>query len=431
MKLNEPYLRQDFTDFINDFLPDFEKDVRKASFESLGATNKVAYLGKSKKLDLQVFELTHKATSNARVALATDGFRIMKQSASFKALMAYRSDETDDWRLSLMTLTPEPNEKGKVSVKFSNPRRFSFFLGPDAKINTPYNFLVKKGKVADLDDLKSRFSLEVVNKEFFQEIAELYTKLVGGVRGVGKKKHEYKQLIELPSVASGSQTNHEFAVRLIGRIIFCWFLREKKSESGLPLVSKKLLSLGSARDTKEFYHSKLEPLFFEVLNKPVKSRKDKYSKDFYVQIPYLNGGLFSPQNDDYYSFDEGRQAVNHNTVRIPDKWFVELFEVLERYNFTVDENTSVDIDLSIDPEMLGRIFENLLAEINPETGESARKSTGSYYTPRTIVEYMVDESLYQYLKEKTGIKEGKLRALSSYDLSDDESYPLTVILEMN
>ena len=85
-------------------------------------------------------------------------------------------------------------------------------------------------------------------------------------------------------------------------------------------------------------------------------------------------------------------------VVIPDEWIRKFFEVLETYNFTIDENTSFDEELSIDPEMLGRIFENLLAEINPETGESARKSTGSYYTPRVIVDYMVDESLLLYLK---------------------------------
>lgn len=424
MKLNEPYLRQDFTDFLNKFLPDFEKDVRKARFEGLSAISNVAYLGKSRKIDLQIFELTHKLSPNARVALATDGFRVMKQSASFRSLVVYYSNETQDWRLSLMTLIPEVSEKGKVAVQFSNPRRFSFFLGPNAKINTPYNFLIKKGKITDFEDLKSRFSLEVVNKEFYQEIAELYNKLVGGVRGTGKKERRYKGIIKLPSVASGSQTNHEFAVRLIGRIIFCWFLREKKSKSGLSLVPKKVLSLDSAQTTKDFYHSILEPLFFEILNKQVSFRKEQYAKDFYPQIPYLNGGLFSPQDDDYYSFDEGKQAVNHNTVQISDDWFVELFEVLEKYNFTVDENTSVDVDLSIDPEMLGRIFENLLAEINPETGESARKGTGSYYTPRSIVEYMVDESIFQFLKEKTGIDEKKLRALSSYDISDDENSPL-------
>ena len=154
------------------------------------------------------------------------------------------------------------------------------------------------------------------------------------------------------------------------------------------------------------------------MNKPTKSRIEEYRNSLFGKTPYLNGGLFTPQTWDYY--DSKLRSV----LKIPDEWIRKLFEVLELYNFTVDENTSIDIDLSIDPEMLGRIFENLLAEINPETGETARKATGSYYTPRTIVDYMVDESLIQYLKDKTGIDEGKIRVLVSYDLNDDEDYPL-------
>ena len=157
----------------------------------------------------------------------------------------------------------------------------------------------------------------------------------------------------------------------------------------------------------------LEPIFFEVLNEPIKSREKLYSQGDFSTIPYLNGGLFSPHVDDYYK---------HANLTVPDEWLTELFTILEIYNFTIDENTSFDEELSIDPEMLGRIFENLLAEINPETGESARKSTGSYYTPRTIVDYMVDESLLIYLQQQTGIAGDKLRAIISYDLSDDVKY---------
>jgi len=139
-------------------------------------------------------------------------------------------------------------------------------------------------------------------------------------------------------------------------------------------------------------------IFFEVLNRPGVSRKDDFAKEPFSSIPYLNGGLFSPHDDDFFSYNGGKQATNHNMVVIPDKWMLKFFAVLETYNFTIDENTSFDEELSIDPEMLGRIFENLLAEINPETGESARKSTGSYYTPRVIVDFMVDESLYSFMK---------------------------------
>src|SRR5690606_3869389 len=111
-------------------------------------------------------------------------------------------------------------------------------------------------------------------------------------------------------------------------------------------------------------------------------------------------------------------------VNVPDSWLRKLFDLLELYNFTIDENTSFDVDLSIDPEMLGRIFENLLARINPETGETVRKATGSFYTPREIVEFMVDQSIKQYLINETNISEEKVSAIVTYDLLDDLEHPL-------
>ncbi len=426
MNLKESYSKEDFISFLKNFLPDFKLDERPVSIQSKTPhIEKAVYLGESKKLDLKIFEFKHKGTQTKRVSLTTDGFRIMKESVSYRSLAVFYSEEDQNWRLSLMTASPEINKRGGVYIRLSNPRRYSFALGKDAKINTPSNLLLTKGRVIDFEDLQKRFSIEVVNKEFYKEIANLYTKLVGGVRGKGKDHKEFPGIIKLPSVPKESRLNQEFAVRMIGRIIFCWFLREKKSESGLSLISNDLLSLDASKKKSSYYHSVLELIFFELLNKTHNSRKEIYQGKPFKQIPYLNGGLFSPQDDDYYSSSDGKQAVNHNTLVIPDTWFHEFLEVLERYNFTIDENTTVDIDLSIDPEMLGRIFENLLAEINPETGESARKSTGSYYTPRTIVEYMVDESLFQYLKGKTSIEEAKLRALISFDLSDDEEFPFS------
>lgn len=413
MNLSQAYNREDFLEFLDTFLPDFEKDIRPVNLSELKEIKKASSLGKSSSLDLHVFQLSYKGSSNKRVALTKAGFNIMKQYGIFQALIAYLSEDNDDWRLSLMTATPEPTQKGKISLSYSNPKRLSFFLGPNAKINTPTRFLVSKGKVADFDDLKSRFSIEVVNKEFYKEISQVFTKLVGG-------------LLKLPSSEDRDQASLEFAVRLIGRVIFCWFLREKKSQAGLSLMPKELLSLEAVKNNDDYYHKILEPIFFEVLNKPIESRRDDFAKEPFSSVSYLNGGLFSPQDDDYYKRTNGDfQSQYHNTLVVPDSWFKEFFEILETYNFTIDENTSYDEDLSIDPEMLGRIFENLLAEINPETGESARKSTGSYYTPRVIVNYMIDESLLLYLRERTGIKEEKLGAIISFDLSDDLKNPLT------
>lgn len=424
MILDKAYNRDEFLVFIKELIPDFKKDIRKVSNASLKVTDEIQLLGESENLELPIFEIIHSSSNNARIALATDGFRAMKNSANYQALVVYKTEDTANWRLSLLTTTPKITDKGTVGFDFSNPRRFSFFLGPDAKVNTPYQLLIKQGAIEDLEDLKSRFSLEVVNKEFYKQISLKFTELIGGTLGKGKNKTTYKALLKLPSIEDHSQTSIEFAVRLIGRILFCWFLREKKSENGKSLMPIELLSIDAVTSSRDYYHNVLEPIFFQVLNKRIRSRKDPFNIEPYSLIPYLNGGLFSPHSDDFFSYSERKQAVNYNTVLVPDEWLKEFFKILETYNFTIDENTSFDEELSIDPEMLGRIFENLLAEINPETGESIRKSTGSYYTPRLIVDYMVDESLVLYLKEKTNVTEKKLRAVVSYDLTDDVTHPL-------
>jgi len=426
MQLNKSYNRDDFLQFLGEnFLTDFKKDVRPASTQGLSSIQKAYSLGRSESLDLQVFEFSFAGSPNKRVTLTKDAFQIMRSSAIFQALAIFHSPGSDDWRLSLMTATPERTEKGKVALTYSNPKRLSFFLGPNAKVNTPTKFILKRGRVINFEDLKNRFSIEVVNKEFYKEISELFTQLVGGSVYKGKSREDYEALLKLPDIQDKSQASLEFAVRLIGRVIFCWFLREKKSDQSKSLMPNDLLSLEAAKNSHDYYHNILEPIFFEVLNKPGKSREDAYVKEPFSSIPYLNGGLFSPQDDDFFSYNGGKQAANHNMVVIPDEWLCKFFAVLETYNFTIDENTGFDEELSIDPEMLGRIFENLLAEINPETGESARRSTGSYYTPRVIVDYMVDESLFLYLKNQTQIEEKKLRAVLSYDLHDDEENPLT------
>jgi len=423
MNLQDTYSRENFLTFTRGFLPGFTVDVRPATATGLQVTESVTYLGESRDLDLSVFELTHASTRDARVKLAMDGFRVMKANSVFRALIVYRSEKSDDWRLSLMTATLSPNEKGKVTQTFSNPRRFSFFLGPNAKVNTPHRFLIKQDAVRDFEDLQKRFSLEVVNKEFYKGISESFTKLVGGTLGAGKNRKTYDPTLQLPSNHSKNQASMEFGVRLIGRIIFCWFLHEKKGQNDIPLMPRELLSSKAVTQDFGYYHSILEPIFFEILNKERRAREEKWTSEPFSHVPYLNGGLFSPQYEDHYDLDRGTFVSRHiNTLVIPDAWLEEFFNLLESYNFTIDENTTFDEELSIDPEMLGRIFENLLAEINPETGESARKSTGSYYTPRTIVDYMVDESLLLFLKQKTSIKKDKLRALISYDLTDDEQY---------
>ena len=410
--LNAAYCRDSFLNFNKDFISDLEIDIRDFNVDD--DIRSATQLGKSKSLNLSVLELeVDEGAQNRRVAITQSAFKLMRRHLIRNALVAFCYND-GDWRLSLLTSSLRLDDKGNVIKEESSPRRYSYLVGPTAKIKTPYKFLIEKGKVTDFTDLLDRFSVEVVNRQFYSSIAELFTKLVGGNRN----GTSYPGLLNINNNnIISNQERQEFAVRLIGRIVFCWFLKEKHSENGKSLMVNELMSLDAISNNTDYYQQILEPMFFELLNKPINERAQQYRTELFDSVAYLNGGLFSPQDTDYYN----RDASN---ISISNSWFNELFEVFNQYNFTVDENTSFDVDLSIDPEMLGRIFENLLAEIDPHTGETARKKTGSFYTPREIVDYMVDNSLLVFLKDKTSINESRLKALISYGKDDDGVYPL-------
>ena len=412
--LKKEYHLDNFTYLVKDILlPDFKFSKHNIEFNN-SIFEKISQIGESVACELSVFEIYLKeGAQNKRVTITQEIFKVLRNLRIDNAIVAFVNHDKNNFRISLLTSKYE-YDGNKVVRVISNPRRFSYSLGYGMKTKTAFQYLISKGQVKNLEELKERFSVEVVNKQFYSEIALCYTKLVGGERD-GKK---FERLLGLHSVIE-QKKYAEFAVRLIGRIMFCWFLKEKKSENGIPLIPEKYLTVETSSSQDNYYHKILEPLFFELLNTNQKKRRDKFNTDEFKQVPYLNGGLFSPHTDDLYKYDNVIQCGRYGLVNVPNQWFIEFYNVLSQYNFTVDENTSYDIELSIDPEMLGRIFENLLAEINPETGENAKKSTGSFYTPREIVDYMVDSSLLEYLKNKTNIEEAKLKALISYGKEDD------------
>ena len=412
--LKKEYHIENFEYLMGEILfPDYTVDKHEVEFNN-ELFSKVTLLGESKRCDITVFEVyINEGCQNRRVGITQEMFRILRNLQINNALVAFSNADAQNYRISLLTSKYE-FDGDKIVKILSNPRRFSYSLGFGTKTKTAYEFLIKKGKVDSLDELIQRFSVEVVNKQFYAQIATAFTELVGGERN-GKK---YEKLLNLYGVVDHNKYA-EFGVRLIGRIMFCWFLKEKRSENGISLVPDDMLSLDTVNNSVNYYHHILEPLFFELLNTNQHWRKREFQNDYYNQVPFLNGGLFSPHTDDKYKYDIVNKCGKYGVVSIPNEWFNNLYTVLNEYNFTVDENTAYDIELSIDPEMLGRIFENLLAEINPETGENAKKSTGSFYTPRDIVDYMVDSSLCEYLKNKTNIDEVRLSALISYTKEDD------------
>ena len=347
-----------------------------------------------------VFEVHHHHVADARVALTKQAVEIMKSRQKFTecALFFFVPKNSDSFRISLVTVDWADNKKA------SNPRRFSFLVGENQKIHTASQQL--SSSVRSREDLLKRFSIEVVNDEFYKKISEHFENLL--------KQIDYPNVCEQ---AKQEEAKRNFAVRLIGRLIFCWFLKKKLRQDGSPLIPESLLSSCIVGEYDNYYHDVLEPLFFETLNKPFEDRIAKCKMGDFQNIPFLNGGLFEAHlPEDGYKYDQTTETCFLGaSVTIQNNWFIKFFETLETYNFTIDENTSTDIDLAVDPEMLGRIFENLLASINPETKESVRKATGSYYTPREIVDYMVTQSLKQYLYTKTDISHGVIDSLFDFE----------------
>lgn len=419
MILSNPFSQQEFIDFIKTFLPDFKLDLRKVDIGSSGFSE-VLRLGESAPLMTSVLIVRSSKSVNSRITLTNNSFKILKAHNIYRALIVYVNNDDSIWRLSLLTALPNFDATGKVVISYSNPRRHSYVLGSDIGIATARKYLANMGPVTDFENLQLRFSVEVVNKDFYEEIAEHFYQLVG--RYGDNNEVLSNPSLKLPGDKSLVEDLQNYSVRLLGRIIFLWFLKQKTSPSGVPLLEGNLLNKTNEKH-KNIFHDRIEPIFFEILNKQISQRESKYQEGSYGRVPYLNGGLFQPSEGgagDFYI-----PSSQKSDVQIPDEWLLSLFKTLDTYNFTIDENLENDVDLSIDPEMLGRVFENLLAEINPETGQVARKSTGSYYTPRSIVNYMVDETLTEYLLAKTSIDVEKINALLTINKFDDLEHPLS------
>lgn len=238
----------------------------------------------------------------------------------------------------------------------------------DAVSNTQVEILsdlADIGKLDNIEDLHEKlwesFSVSTVNNSFYSGIADLFD-----------------ELISYMSLKRDKENVKVFSMRLIGRILFIWFLRKKGFIND---HDQYYFSPDKYANSTDYYQYQLKKLFFHTLNTEIDKRdSDKIT-------PYLNGGLFEAHENDWYS----------EIIEFPESYFQRLYDHLKKYNFTTDESTNEYQQVAIDPEMLGRVFESLLATQITETGETARKAKGAFYTPREIVSYMCKESLREYL----------------------------------
>ncbi len=305
-------------------------------------------------------------------------------------------DSGDHWRLSFIC---------DIKGESTSPKRYTYVFGSDDLLyRTPierFKFLQKKG--VSFENLKTAFSVEALSDEFFDKYREQYADFIQYVTGKrfvkSGSKWEEKVLGE-PNAALMQAFGHnekkirDYVKKMMGRITFLHFLQRKGWMCGDLNYMQNMFENSSYKN--DYLDSVLEPLFFGILNTKPAEREalfadygwDKSLLNEWKDIPYLNGGLFERDEED------------EPESRFPAEYFKRLFQFFSEYNFTIDENDPNDAEVGVDPEMLGKIFENLLED---------NKDKGAFYTPKEIVRYMCQESLIAYLETNTSIAKEKVR----------------------
>ena len=356
------------------------------------------YLGSIDTTDSYLIGLFHYRIKTGSVANKRVGLRnLVRPFLKYQfdaALVVF--DSGDHWRLSFIC---------DIKEEATSPKRYTYVFGcPDLLYRTPierFNILMKKG--ISFENLKTAFSVEALSDEFFDKYREQYADFIQYITGkrivkVGSKWEE--KVLCKPNAALMLAFDHDekkirdYIKKMMGRITFLHFLQRKGWMCGDLNYMQNMFKKSAYQN--DYLDSVLEPLFFGILNTKPAEREalfTKYNWDKsllkeWKDIPYLNGGLFE------------RDAEDEPESRFPAEYFKRLFQFFSEYNFTIDENDPNDAEVGVDPEMLGKIFENLLED---------NKDKGAFYTPKEIVRYMCQESLIAYLETNTSIAKDKIR----------------------
>ena len=335
------------------------------------------------------------------------------KSRDYGLIAFYAKDDNGiDWRFSFIKVEQTSfmdEEKGKVKTKkeFTPAKRYSFLVGKYEKAHTAKNQLLPLlqniSNNPTIEELEAAFSIEKVTDEFFNQYKDLYIKLYEHFENDSRVKTELE---------NAGTDNARFTKKLLGQIVFLYFLQKK---GWLGVAQNERWGTGNKRfvqnlfetaqnESVNFFKDKLQYLFYEALAKE-RDNENSYYKRFDCRIPFLNGGLFEA---DYNWLEADIQIPNtlFRSGEEKEEKRVGILDVFDRYNFTIKEDEPLDKEVAVDPEMLGKVFENML-------DITERKSKGAFYTPREIVHYMCQESLIHYLDNAL---EGKVKkeAIETY-----------------
>ncbi|EET13994.1 MULTISPECIES: Eco57I restriction-modification methylase domain-containing protein [Bacteroidaceae] len=375
-----------------------------------------------------------------RDILTTD-WRNMGYAGAF--VFGYRKNESV-LRFSYVSETWGFNKQGEYEKVSTDTMRYTYLLGEGRGCRTAIDqFSTLKNSKQTLADITEAFSVEALTKQFYGELFDWYLWAIDPVTGVSFPNNT--------SIEDDDREDIETKIiRMITRIMFIWFIKQKNLVPNRLFDPEYIHTILKDFDEESttngnYYNAILQNLFFATLNRAIEdeegnkrkfataSKRDiktlyRYEElftiseqqviDMFAEVPFLNGGLFECL-DKTKTIDGVEQAYNYDGFSRNDRTFADgryryraivpntlffdekrgLFSILNKYNFTIEENTPEEQQVALDPELLGKVFENLLGAYNPETKETARNQSGSFYTPREIVKYMVDESLIAYLGE--------------------------------
>lgn len=477
--LEEKFDLANFRIFIRDLLNLDQDDIQNSREYNAGSEQYRQYIdtvqeyakyqdSKRRNIGVLIIKLKdNKNPANARTMQRNYIAHLLEQFELDATLAAIYSDSDDTWRLSFVKQEIDFGD-GKFKTKFTPAKRYSYLFGKDEPNHTAkeqlLDLLENNSKKYTVEEIEEKFSVEKVTKDFFERYKENYLLL----------KETLENNEEFVSEAKRCDfTSEEFTKKLMGQIVFIYFL-QKKGWLGVKLVpqnlpleeynliyekadviqrkildkyyitfagNKKIKSdllerfkeneqeleglsdifvntkfdnewgTGQKRfiraifdncknRNKNFFDDYLEPFFYNGLNH---KRKNQYFSVFNCKIPFLNGGLFEPL--DNYQWEIA--SFNIDNSIFSNKEETGILDFFDRYNFTMNEEEPLEKDVAVDPEMLGKIFENLL-------DVKDRKSKGAFYTPREIVHYMCQESLANYLVNKVGTNYEEIKDFIQY-----------------
>jgi hypothetical protein len=352
---------------------------------------------------LKITLLTESSLERARSTQRNFIAHYLKNSSSDAAIVAFITPESSDWRFSLVKLeyiAEVNNSKLKTKDEVTPAKRWSFLVGKNEGCHTAISRfvpLLESDINPNLDEIQNAFNIERVTDEFYEEYKNLFHLMKDELDSVILNNKTIKNDFE-----SKELRTEDFAKKTLGQLVFIYFLQKKGWFGMKPGESWSKGSKSFLRDLFNnkskygcnFFNDVLEFLFYEALASD--RGIDSIYKKFDCKIPFLNGGLFEPMNG--YSWETTEILLNdelfsNKNVTPEGDIGNGILDIFDRYNFTVNESEPLEKEVAVDPEMLGKIFENLL-EIKD------RKSKGAFYTPREIVQYMCQESLIGYLNNE-------------------------------